>query len=290
MSAPALEVLRPGPLSLLQDAGRPGFAALGVSESGAADRFAFGLGAMLVGNQAAREAAIEVTLGGLSARAHGTVILALTGADADARVGERRVVPNSVVYLQPGEVLTLGLPQRGLRTYVSVHGGFLGPVALGSRSTDTLSGLGPAPLRAGDLLEVGVSTGVHPVIDHVPLPPLGEPVLDLLPGPRSDWIADQTTLAGRWRVSAQSNRVGVRLEGPVLSWATDRQRSELPSEPTVRGAVQLPPSGQPVVFGPDHPVTGGYPVVAVLTEAASDRLAQVRPGEQVRLRWAERTW
>lgn len=288
MTGRALEVLRPGALTLLQDAGRRGYAAIGVSTSGAADLFAFGLGALLVGNDPARDAALEVTLGGLSVRAHGTLILALTGADAGARVGERQVVANSVFYLRPGEVLTLGVPRSGFRTYLSAHGGMLGPVVLGSRSTDTLSGLGPPPVKAGDLVPVGESTGTHPVVDHVPLPPITEPVLDLLPGPRLDWLDDPAALAGRWRVSAHSNRVGVRLEGAAVSWAADRTGRELPSEPTVRGAVQLPPNGQPVVFGPDHPVTGGYPVVAVLTQAAGDRLAQVRPGEQVTLRWAGR--
>jgi allophanate hydrolase subunit 2 len=113
-------------------------------------------------------------------------------------------------------------------------------------------------------------------------------VLLLLPGPRTDWLADPDTLATTWTVSPDSNRVGVRLIGPVLARTGSRVAEELPSEPLVRGAVQLPPSGQPVVFGPDHPTTGGYPVVAVLTGAASDQLSQCRPGDQVLLRWALR--
>ncbi|MEN0072558.1 MAG: allophanate hydrolase subunit 2 family protein, partial [Propionicimonas sp.] len=154
----------------------------------------------------------------------------------------------------------------------------------GSRSRDVLAGLGPAPLQAGDLLPVGTGGGWLPSAYQVP-----EPVLDrtlaVLPGPRTDWLAEPGSLAGEWEVSPHSDRVGVRLVGRRLAWAGDRIGTELPSEPVVRGAVQLPPGGLPVVFGPDHPTTGGYPVVGVLTEAAGDALAQVRPGERVTLRW-----
>jgi allophanate hydrolase subunit 2 len=109
--------------------------------------------------------------------------------------------------------------------------------------------------------------------------------LELLPGPRTDWLADAGGLATTWTVSPNSNRVGIRLTGTVLERSPSRVGAELPSEPLVRGAVQLPPSGQPVIFGPDHPTTGGYPVVAVLTEESSDRLAQCRPGDLVILVW-----
>jgi allophanate hydrolase subunit 2 len=117
---------------------------------------------------------------------------------------------------------------------------------------------------------------------HEGAPP---PILELLPGPRTDWLADPATLATTWTVSPDSNRVGIRLSGTVLARSPSRVTEELPSEPLVRGAVQLPPSGQPVIFGPDHPTTGGYPVVAVLTEESSDRLAQCRPGDLVTLVW-----
>lgn len=285
MTGRAVEVLRTGPLSLVQDAGRPGLAAVGVSRSGAADLAAYALGALLIGNDAQRHAAIEVTLGGLSVRAHGSLMVALTGADTAARVGDRAVVPGSVCYLRSGEVLTMGVPRHGLRSYLSVHGGLAVPPVLGSRSTDTLSGLGPEPLKAGDVLPVGESPGVWPKLDHVPPQPPAGHTLDVLPGPRLDWLADPAMLAGTWRVSAHSNRIGVRLDGEPLAWHESRRGHELASEPTVRGAVQVPPGGRPVIFGPDHPVTGGYPVVGVLTEASSDRLAQARPGEPVRLRW-----
>ncbi len=282
-----IEILRPGPLALVEDAGRPGLAAVGVSASGVFDRGAFAEGARLVGNGVGC-AAIEVTLGGLVARVDRNHRVALTGAECPASVNGTAVAWGAVIDLTAEDELRLGLPSRGLRSYLSVAGGVDVPPVLGSRSTDLLSGLGPARLRAGDVLPVGV---LDPARD-APGPPLGgwtpaapgsPAVLDLLPGPRTDWLSDPALLAGEWQVSPESNRVGVRLTGPALARTGER---ELPSEPLVRGAVQVPPSGQPVVFGPDHPTTGGYPVVAVLTESSIDRLAQCRPGDTVRLAWA----
>lgn len=281
----SLEVLRTGPLALVQDAGRPGRAALGVSPSGAADRGAFAAGARLVGNDPTRHAAIEVILGGLSVRATSPCTVALSGAECPTSVDGVAVPWATALGLDPGEVLTLGTPPSGLRSYLSVAGGIDVAPVLGSRSTDLLSGLGPPRLTAGMLLPTGPRTVSEEPREERTKRQQGPTDLDLLPGPRTDWLADPTALAGAWTVSPDSNRVGVRLTGGVLTRASSLVGVELPSEPLVRGAVQLPPSGQPVVFGPDHPTTGGYPVVAVLTEAASDRLAQCRPGDVVVLSW-----
>lgn len=281
-----IEVLRPGPLALVMDAGRPGYAAVGVSPSGAFDRSAYERGAELVGNDPVRQAGIEITLGGFSFRALAGWRVALTGAVCPATVDDREVAWDAAVDLDPGQVLTLGTPFAGLRSYLSVAGGVDAEPVLGSRSTDVLSGLGPAPLHAGDLLGVGVppprragaAAGRLPRRDHAP-------TLDLLPGPQTDWLADRDALATAWTVSPDSNRIGVRLTGPGLR----RREGDIATQPLIRGAVQLPPSGQPVVFGPDHPTTGGYPVVAVLTDESCDRLAQLRPGLACTLRWARRT-
>jgi biotin-dependent carboxylase-like uncharacterized protein len=280
-----IEVLRPGPLALVMDAGRPGYAAVGVSPSGAFDRAAFRRGARLVGNDPGRQAGIEITLGGFAFRALAGWRVALTGTVCPVTVDGHRVSWDAAIDLDPGQVLALGTPEIGLRSYLSVAGGVDAEPVLGSRSTDLLSGLGPAPLKAGDLLGVGVpprSAGPPPARPWVPA---GDDVLDLLPGPQTDWLADVEALATTWTVSPNSNRVGVRLDGtPIV-----RRAGEIPSQPLVRGAVQLPVSGQPVVFGPDHPTTGGYPVVAVLTDESCDRLAQLRPGQPCRLRWTTRS-
>ncbi len=284
MSA-SLEVVATGPLALVQDLGRPGRAHLGVGRSGAADRAAFRLGARLLA-QRVTSAAIEVTFGGLVVRADGAVMVVLTGADAVAEVDGRGVGHQAPFTLRDGQVLRLGVPRDGVRTYLSVRGGIDVPAVLGSRATDTLSGLGPVPLRPGLRLPIGRPPRRYPQVDLAPAPMRSaEPVeLRVTAGPRADWLADLATLDAMWVVSSQSDRVGVRLEGPALDRRPDLVGAELVSEGVVRGAIQLPPAGRPILFLADHPVTGGYPVVAVVEEADVDRAAQLAPGQSVRLR------
>ena len=280
-----LEVVATGPLTLVQDLGRPGLAALGVGRSGAADRDAFRLGARLLA-QDYTAAALEVTLGGLAVRAHGDLMVALTGAEAPVTVEDRQVATRSPLSLRDGETLRIGTPAAGLRTYLSVRGGVDVPAVLGSRATDTLSGIGPPPVKAGDLLPVGPPPRTFPVVDHAPAarPAAGPMVLHVLPGPRDDWLAATDALtAATWTVSSRSDRVGIRLEGPALQRHPTREGQELPSEGVVRGAIQVPAGGEPVLFLADHPVTGGYPVVAVVREDDVDAAAQAVPGHQVRI-------
>jgi biotin-dependent carboxylase-like uncharacterized protein len=281
----ALEVLAPGPLTLVQDLGRVGLAAVGVGRSGAADRGAFRLGARLLA-QPYTAAALEVLFGGLSIRAQGSVMLALTGAPAPADIDGRGVGHCGPFTLGDGQILTLGTPPVGLRTYVSVRGGVNVPPILGSRATDTLSGLGPEPIRTGDVVPIGPPPADFPNVDQAPTAPLtGETlVLYALRGPRDDWLADVESLtATEWTVSSSSDRVGIRLTGEPLQRHGGRVGQELPSEGVVRGSIQVPPGGEPVIFLADHPVTGGYPVVAVLLDDDIDRAAQAVPGQRIRI-------
>ena len=281
----SLVVRRPGPLSLVEDAGRPGHGAVGVSPSGAADRGSFAAGARLVGNDPARHAAIETTLGGLVVEAAGQLRVALTGAPCPAAVDGRPVSWGQAFVLEAGQVLALGQPRAGLRSYLSLAGGIDVAPVLGSRSTDVLSGLGPPRLFPGMVLPVGGEGGWSgPALPEPHDEATATTILRILPGPRTDWLDDLEPLTSTWQVSPDSNRIGIRLIGSTLVRKLSRS-GELPSEPLVRGAMQLTPSGQPVIFGPDHPTTGGYPVIAVLTEAASDLLAQCRPGDLVTLAW-----
>ncbi len=280
-----LEVLVPGPVTTVQDLGRPGLAQLGVGTSGACDPGALRLANRLVGNTE-ESAGLELTLGGLVGRFTAPCWVALTGAGCEAHAGER-AMPFSLPYrVTAGTVLRIGTPAEGIRSYLAVRGGIDVPAVLGSRSTDLLTGIGPDPIRAGTILPIGNETsGDVAGVDVVPVSQLpAQPVLEIQPGPRSSWFADDTlqTLAeADYRVSPDSNRIGIRLSGPPVR----RIRSdELPSEGLVTGAIQVPPSGQPLIFLADHPVTGGYPVVAVVRDRSLPLLAQLRPGQRLRFR------
>ncbi len=290
MTGPAsVEVLDPGLLTGVQDRGRPGFAAVGVGRSGAADGGALRLANRLVGN-ASDAAGLEVLLGGLVVRFTTAGVVALAGAVVPADLDGRPLGAHQATRVAAGAVLRTGHATAGLRLYVAVRGGIDVPPVLGSRSTDQLSGLGPAPVRAGDVLPVGsrVLDSAQPWAEPArawpgsPQQP-GPAVLRVLPGPRADWFASGALAdLGRatYRVTPASSRVALRLDGPPVRRL---DRGELPSEPVVRGAVQVPPDGQPVVFGADHPVTGGYPVLAVVLPRDLDLAAQLPPGSPVRL-------
>lgn len=285
IGGPSLEVLATGPLALIQDLGRPGLAAMGVGRSGAADRGSFQLGARLLA-QGYDAAAIEVTLGGLAVLAHGDVMLALTGAPAPAAVDGTQVAHLASFVLREGQILRLAIPKVGLRTYLSVRGGVDVPAVLGSRATDVLSGLGPSPLKPGDVLSVGTPPSTFPNVDVAPVRSMttGPVVIRALLGPRADWLADPRQLAATsWTVSSRSDRVGIRLEGQALLRHPSRVGQELLSEGVVRGSIQVPAGGEPVLFLADHPVTGGYPVAAVVRDADIDLAAQAVPGQVVRI-------
>jgi biotin-dependent carboxylase-like uncharacterized protein len=280
-----LKVLATGPLSLVEDLGRTGASGIGVGRSGAADRAALRQANRAVGNPE-DAAGLEVTFGGLEVEvAGGHVWLCVTGAPTPVSVDGRGVGAYTVVSAPPGSVVRLGVPEHGLRSYVSVRGGIDVPPVLGSRSHDVMAGLGPPPLSEGDELPIGAATDAFPEVDVLPPPRLDDDVvLSLVRGPRDEWVRDVDTLVRtEWTASEKTNRVGMRLEGAAVEHRDED--TQLPSEGAYRGAVQVPPSGEPVVFLADHPVTGGYPVVAVVVDADVDRAAQVRPGQTLRFRW-----
>jgi biotin-dependent carboxylase-like uncharacterized protein len=277
-----IEVLRPGGLTTIQDLGRPGLAHLGVPPSGAADPPALRLANRLVGNPE-DAAALETTLQGPVLRFEDDALVALAGAPVDARAGRRELAMHAGERVRAGEELTLGVARAGVRTYVAVRGGIEAERVLGSASSDLLTGLGPPPLREGTRLPIGDRAGAWPVAAFAPVAPLpAAPVLHVVRGPRDDWFtpdALERLCATRWEVAAGSNRIGVRLGGGALARA---RTGELESEGMVAGALQVPPSGAPIVLLADHPTTGGYPVVAVVVTADLPLLGQLRPGDRVR--------
>ena len=276
-----MTVLRTGPLTVLKDAGRPGQAGQGVAPSGAVDRSAYARANALVGNPPGT-AVLECTLGGLRIRFDEPAVVVLTGTDAVLSVDGTRSQVEEVIEVAAGAEVSVTMPRRGLRSYLAVRGGFPVPPVLGSRSTDRLAALGPARPAAGDTLPIGPTPTSPAPISLAAADPGDDRPLEVDLGPRDDWFtaeAVETLLSAEFTVSPASDSVGLRLDGPVLARA---RTEELPSEGVVRGSIQVPPDGHPIVFQADHPVTGGYPVIAVLTPEAADRAAQARPGSKVR--------
>lgn len=278
----SLTVLAVGPQALVEDLGRPGRLGIGVAGSGALDAASLRAANRLVGNPDGA-AGVEVLLGGLRWRADAPVTFAVTGAPAPLWVEHRPVAFAEPCSVAAGATITLGTPVTGLRSYLAVRGGLAVPAVLGSRSTDTSSGLGPPPLQPGDRLPIGPppQRAVEPADAPKQFSDVRQLVLDL--GPRHDLLtrSARTSLTRvSWRVSADTDRIGVRLDGPALTLTST---GELPSAPILPGAVQVPPSGQPVIFLVDHPTTGGYPVIGCVRRADVALLGQSRPGSPVRL-------
>ena len=305
-------VERPGALTTVQDGGRPGLAHLGVPRSGALDPAAHRLANRLVGNPETAPV-LETTLTGVALRFFGSATVAVTGAAAPVMLDGQPAGWGVPVPVRSGQLLDVGRATAGVRSYLAVSGGFAVPQALGSASTDLLSGLGPAPLTADQILAAGEASGPPATASPAsadsasadpaptgpapggpaaaglapggpaPDPPAAGPVeLPVRLGPRDGWLAPagRATLAGEtFTVAMASNRIGVRLEGPPVQQAVT---GELPSEGLVWGAVQLLPDGNLVIFLADHPTTGGYPVIAVVDPAGFGACAQAAPGTSVR--------
>jgi biotin-dependent carboxylase-like uncharacterized protein len=284
----SIEILEPGPLCTVQDRGRPGYSSIGVGRSGAADIDAHDTANRLVGNTV-DAATLEVTMGGSKVRVRGRALIAVTGARGDITVNGTPNALYTTLDLSDGDELAIGTPRSGLRTYLAVRGGIDVEPVLGSRSTDTMSRLGPSPVHVGDILTVGDGISDWPATDFAPAPEItGQLNVSVILGPRADWFTDPALLFTQdWSVTSDSNRVGIRLDGER---GLERSGTgELPSEGMVHGALQVPPDGKPVLFLVDHPVTGGYPVIGVVVSEDLPALGQLRPGDSLRFRprpWA----
>jgi allophanate hydrolase subunit 2 len=312
-----ITVLRAGPLTTVQDRGRPGFAHLGVPRSGALDQPALRLANELVGNDPSA-AGLETTLMGCRLRFDTPATIAVTGASCtvkiDGVVVDGQVIDSTVsgaragggsaggglgaggssssepststtsaapgaVDVPAGVVVEIGRATAGVRSYLAVAGGIEVEPVLGSRSTDTLSGLGPPRLTDGQVLAIGPRPSGRVTGSSREQPERGEIVLGVWVGPRDDWVEVAGLFVDAYAVSPMSNRVACRLAGTALH----RTRAgELPPEGLVLGAIQVPPDGQPLIFLADHPTTGGYPVIGVVDDVTA--LAQARPGTSVRFR------
>lgn len=266
MSTVALRIVEPGVGTTVQDAGRHGCAHLGIPPAGAVDPTLAALVNRFVGNPP--EAALLETVGGLVVEAEASVVVATSGHGA----------PH---VLRPGDRVRVAPGGRRWH-YLAVRGGLATPPVLGSRSHDTLSGLGVVPLGVGTSLPVGTAPRNDPVADVAPIPPVGA-TARIGPGPRLDWFGGDPlgALVDGPLVVTATSRVGVRLRGPSL---VRIRHDELASEGLVRGAIQIPPDGDPIMMLADHPTTGGYPVVAVVHPDDVAVVAQHLDGTSVRLR------
>ncbi len=292
--APQFKVLAAPMPAVFQDLGRFGQTGQGVSAAGALDRAAFNAANRIVGNPADTPV-LELTLGGFSFESNARTVIGLAGAAAMVTVrdaaGRSRDFPTyRPIALEPGDVVTIGQPKRGMRAYLALRGGFDVAPVLGSAATDTLAVVGPDPVTAGSVLALSGGEGLTSVsLDEAPafaLPSAGDVVtLDVVLGPRTDWFTEKgiETLTGQlWQVTPQSSRVGIRLAGDVP--LERRDSAELPSEGTATGAIQVPHSGQPVLFLADHPLTGGYPVIGAVAEYHLDLAGQIPVNAKIRFR------
>lgn len=286
MSRECCIVQRAGIATTVQDLGRPGMAYLGVPRSGAADRRAAALANRLVGN--APNAALVETSGDLEVHMIRDGWLAVTGAESRLSINGKDHDRGRSVFAARGNTVRVHPPTSGLRNYVAFDGGIVGNPVLGSMSTDTLSGLVPITIASGVTLRAGSSAGEPVFVD--PLPQRRSDSVEILPGPRTSWCTTESMsrmITENWTVGDDVNRIGIRLDGPPMMRTV---HGEVPSEGLVRGAVQLLPTGGIIVMLADHPVTGGYPVIAVVTDDGVDALAQCRPGERVRFRRSSAAW
>ena len=279
-------MLATGPQALVQDLGRPGIAHLGVPPSGALDVPALRLANRLVGN-AESAAGVEALLGGLRLRADCSCVVAVTGPAVQVTVNGGSRDSHTPSTCPTGTCWPSARPPTGCVTTSASTAGLAVPAELGSRSTDLLSGIGPAPMTAGDTLPLGDPTGQARGADQLgPRPVPDEIAVPVLLGPRDDWFdraAEQLT-AGSWRVSPESNRIGLRLTGPALVRAAEFDSAELPERTRRHRCRAGAGERATVMFLADHPTTGGYPVIGVLPAAALALVAQARPGTSVRFR------
>ena len=283
LEGPGIRVLRPGARTTVQDLGRPGWRASGVSPGGAADPFSLRIANLLVGNTEG-EAALELTQTGPELEFAAGGLVAVAGAPIDGLPWGRPV------YLAPGERLRLGATTGGLRSYLACAGGFGIPRVLGGGGTDLragFGGFGGRALRAGDWLPLRSAAGARaPVRWHIDsrLRPAIERDVELriLPGPAA---ADLPGWAERaFTVGTRSDRMGLRLEGEAFPRALP---GDLDSFPVIPGTVQVPPDGRPIVLLADAQTLGGYACLGHVITADLPRLGQLRPGDKLRFRAVE---
>jgi biotin-dependent carboxylase-like uncharacterized protein len=284
-----IEVRAPGLLTTVQDLGREGFGPMGVSASGAADRAALRIGNRLVGN-AENAPGLEMTLMGGAFAFPERAVVALAGSDFGAALDDVPVEMWSSIAVRPGQTLRMGPTRSGARCYLCVRGGIDVKLFLGSASTHLLSSLGGfegRALRKGDVLKIGIAGGVFRTFHKATVRSKSvaqlapRKILRVTPGPQSDWFSDEAQESfykNAYCVTEESNRMGLRLEGPAIASAG----GEMISEGVSFGAVQITAAGLPIILFVEQQTTGGYPKIANVISADQGSLAQLKPRDEIR--------
>lgn len=274
-----------GPASSVQDRGRPGAQRYGLTSSGAMDRLSMAAANALVGNEPL-SAAVEVgPFGAAFTAREGAVRVALAGAVRNGDIAGRSVAFDTSMTLADGETLTLGFARGGAFSYLAIEGGISGEPMFGSLAVNARAGLGspyPRPLQPGDELQVITATGAAEYRIELPAPDAAP--IRVVMGPQDDEFPDDAKtlfLASEWKISATSDRMGYRLEGPVIKHLYGHN---IVSDGTVNGSVQIPGNGQPIVLMPDRATTGGYPKIATVITADFGRFAQIPAGHSFRFK------
>jgi len=274
-----------GPASSVQDGGRPGAQRYGLVPSGAMDRLALAAANALVGNPTFA-AAVEIGPFGASFTARdGAVRVALSGAHRNADIAKRPVGFDTSVTLADGESLTLGFARGGSFSYLAIEGGVQGEPMFGSLAVNARAGLGspyPRPLQAGDELQAVAPSGAAE--RRIELPAALDGPIRVVLGPQDDEFSDEVKklfLDSEWKISATSDRMGYRLEGPVIRHLHGHN---IVSDGTVNGSIQVPGNGAPIVLMPDRGTSGGYPKIATVISADLGRFAQIPAGRGFRFK------
>ncbi len=273
-----------GPASSVQDRGRVGTQRYGLAPSGAMDVLALAAANTLLGNEPFA-GCIEIGpfTAAFTAR-EGAVRVALAGAARSADIGGRPVAIDASATIADGETLTLGFARGGAFTYLAIEGGIDGEKTFGSVAVNQRAGVGspyPRPLQAGDELPAKAASGLPE--RRIELPVLSAPIRVVL-GPQDDEFSDEAKalfLDSEWKISATSDRMGYRLEGPVISHLHGHN---IVSDGTVNGSIQVPGNGAPIVLMSDRNTTGGYPKIATVISADFGRLAQTPAGTGFRFK------
>ena len=282
------EVLEPGPFTTIQDSGRYGYQQFGIPVSGALDTFAYRCANVLVGNQG-NEAVLEISFMGPRLKVLANAAVAVTGAEIPIFVNDRPQPMWASFNVCSGDVIGMRTARRGARAYLAVGGGLDVPEIMGSRSTypaGKIGGLNGRSLARGDILRRGPAEALNRIVVCLPehsRPQINSEItLRAIPGPQDDYFGQglQVFFSSEFTVASKADRMGYRLEGPKIDMKEGVPRSII-SEPSLSGAVQVPPDGQPIILLVEQTV-GGYAKIATIISPDLDLVAQAKPGDKVR--------